>query len=891
MWWLLLLMVPAAARELRLTAKAMETFESAKDVAKQRNHAEMLPVHLGYAVFTSADGFGAKVLKKAGADPNSAASCVRQELRKVRGVKTVDEVKQGKAMDNILAKMFEEKKLYGDGTRDGGLGTVAHLVAVLVEEPTLRMCFQKKTDQIKRIARSAGGGQKTSTDEDASETYEALATFAVDLVEKAESGKIDPIIGRDDSIRRCVQILARRKKNNPVLVGDPGVGKTAIAEGLALRILHGDVPESLKKARIYALDLGALIAGASARGAFEARLKAVVEDVEANPNAILFIDELHTLMGAGSQGGGAMDAANLLKPALARGSLRCVGATTDAEYAKFIEADGAFERRFQKIRIDEPSISQTVSILRGLQEKYEAHHGVRLLDEALVAAAKLSTRYIAASRANPDKSIDLIDEACAKRRVELDSRPAAVDALERKVNDLAGELEALEREKQLRTAGFVHSFFGSTDSEEDRRLNEIRQAHQKAVDQRRAARRAWRQEKTLYDELRAVNRELEDLEADIAVAQRRGRHGDAAMLQRNELAALKKRRATAIANAENATTQFSVTDVVTAGDIADVVSKATNIPVSRLQSDESERLLKLADRLASHVVGQRQATDVLANAVLRSRAGLQSPTRPRGTFFLLGPTGVGKSETAKALALELFGDDKDALIRLDMSEFAEKHTVSKLIGAPPGYIGFDQGGQLTEALRKRPYSVLLLDEAEKAHADVFHTFLQVLDEGRLTDAKGRIADFSHAYVIFTSNLQEKNLGTVFRPEFLNRIDNVVTYNHLERPQLAAITKNTIRDLAAIALEEHDIHLGITDGAANAIVDAIWDDSTVYGARPIRRYVEHNVGTQLAKLILSRKVPASRHIILDVDQPGTLVFNEQIRPREESSSSDNNNGEL
>lgn len=627
------------------------------------------------------------------------------------------------------------------------------------------------------------------------------------------------------------------------------------------------MPDSLAKSRIYALDLGSLMAGAGARGAFEARLKAVIEEVSATPQAILFIDELHTLVGAGAQGGGALDAANLLKPALARGELRCIGATTDVEYAKYVEKDAAFERRFQKIDVPEPSVEQTVSILRGVQDKYEAHHGVRLLDEAVVAAAKLADRYVSA-RYNPDKALDLIDEACAMRRTELDSRPAALEALERRVNELSGELEALRKEKELRTSGFLSSLFGGSDDAAgvQKRLEAVQEQHSHAFAQRKKAREAWRAEKRLYDELRAVNQELEAAEVDAAAFRRKGRDAAAAEMRTGEIKRLRARREKLIelaARANSTTSTWGVTDVVTQADVAAVVSRATNIPVQRLTTDETDRLLALESRLATRVVGQRDATTAIARAVLRARAGLQSPARPRATFCLLGPTGSGKSETAKALAQELF-DSEEAIVRLDMSEYAEKHTISRLIGAPPGYIGYDEGGQLTEAIRNHPYSVVLLDEAEKAHPDVYNAFLQVLDEGRLTDSKGRTVDFTHTYVLLTSNLPRDRLMRFFKPEFLNRLDAILEYNKLSLDALATIATNHFGQLATMAKEEHDVNLRIAPAAARAIVAANQDEIDVYGARPIRRYIEQVVATDLAKLILTHQIPRTRMLVLDWD---------------------------
>ena len=879
----LALAFPAAAqkRNLMLTPKTLEVIEHARDLAKQRRHSQLETHHVASALFSDPNTFASKVLKKAGGDAAIANSEIRAQLRKVASKakpQTDDdgELQNSRALDKALKAVFDEKKAHGDGSSDGGKGTVAHLLCVLLDEPPLKTALAKSgatLEAVRDTARAAARESYEAKSEEVHDTFDALTQFAVDLVAKAELGKVDPVVGRDDEIRRCVQVLSRRKKNNPVLVGPPGVGKTAIVEGLAARILEGDVPEGLRNSRVWALDLGLLMAGASARGAFEARLKAVITELERDKNQILFIDEIHMLIGAG-QTNGAMDAANLLKPALARGDLKCIGATTDAEYMKHVEKDPAFERRLQKVAVPEPTVDQTVSILRGIQDKYELHHGVRILDEALVAAAKLADRYVPA-KYNPDKAIDLVDEACARRRVELDSRPAFLDALERRVNELSGELEALEREAKLQASGFLQTYFRSeTQADADaalaKKLDAVRARHAKAFAARSNARSAWRSEKAHYDELRAVNAEIEDVERDAAQYARKNRHADAAEL-RESLAPLKRRRENAVVAAQRAASNatYSATDVVSEQDLADVVSQATGIPATRLTADESAKLLALGERLARRVVGQRAATDAVADTVLRSCAGLAGASRPRGAFLFLGPTGVGKTETAKALAEELF-DDATALVRLDMSEYAEKHTVSRLVGAPPGYIGHDDGGQLTEAVRKRPYSVVLLDEAEKAHRDVFDTFLQVLDDGRLTDSKGTTVDFTHTYVIMTGNAPLARVKDVFRPEFLNRLDRVVGFEPLARPALEAIAANHVRDLAALARDEHGVDLAVAPAAAAAIVDANAGDVGVYGARPLRRYVDQVVATDLAKLILGKGVPPSKRIVLDV-RSGDLGF--------------------
>ena len=875
-------------KDLMLTAKTMEVIEQARDLARQRRHALLEAHHVASALFSDPNTFSSKVLKKAGGDAAIVNSEIRKSLRQLRqrtadrhaeGLEAEDDMGNSRNFDRALKALFEEKKAWGDGTTDGGKGTVAHLLVVLLDEAPLKGAVAKAgatAEGVRDVARQAAKESYEAQAEEVHEALDALSSFAVDLVEKAELGKIDPVVGRDDEIRRCVQVLSRRKKNNPVLVGPPGVGKTAIVEGLAVRILEGDVPEHLKDARVWALDLGLLMAGASARGAFEARLKAVITELEQSSGTnVLFIDEIHMLIGAG-QTNGAMDAANLLKPALARGDLKCIGATTDAEYMKHVEKDPAFERRLQRVAVPEPTVAGTVSILRGVSDKYELHHGVRILDEALVAAAKLADRYVP-SKYNPDKAIDLIDEACARRRVELDSRPAFLDALERKVNDLSGELEALEREAKLQASGFLTNLvFGSSSSDEEKdavlqkRLADVRARHAQAFDARTDARRAWRTEKAHYDELRAVNVEIEDLEKDVAQYARKGRHGDAAELK-EALGPLRERRTAAVANAQAAANNatYSASDVVGEQDVADVVALATGIPAQRLTADEGDKLLALAERLALRVVGQRTATDAVADTVLRSRAGLQGASRPRGAFLFLGPTGVGKTECAKALAAELF-DDETAMVRLDMSEYGEKHTVSRLVGAPPGYVGHDDGGQLTEAVRKRPYSVVLLDEAEKAHRDVFDAFLQVLDDGRLTDSKGRTVDFTHTYVILTGNVNVDDVKHKFRPEFLNRLDRVIKFDPLGRASLEAIASAHVAALAQMAKEEHDVTLQLSDAARTFIVDENVQDIEVYGARPLRRYVDQVVATDLAKLILGKGLPPDRAVLLD-HRDGDLAF--------------------
>jgi ATP-dependent Clp protease ATP-binding subunit ClpB len=698
-------------------------------------------------------------------------------------------------------------------------------------------------DQLEAKIKAVRGGQRV-TSQDPEETYQALQKFGRDLTAAAEEGKLDPVIGRDEEIRRVIQVLSRRTKNNPVLIGDPGVGKTAIAEGLAQRITAGDVPEGLKGKRVWALDIGALIAGSKYRGEFEERLKAVLNEIKsAEGQVILFIDELHTIVGAGAAEG-AVSAGNLLKPMLARGELRCIGATTLDEYRKHIEKDAALERRFQPIFVGEPTVADTIAILRGLKERYEAHHGVRIRDAALVAAAVLSDRYIA-DRFLPDKAIDLVDEAASRLRMEIDSSPLELDEAERRVRQLEIELAAMSKE--------------SPDIREplERELAEAKE-HLAGLQAR------WNQEKEALDRVKEITQRIDELRMEFERAERAGDFNRAAEIRHGELPALERELAQRDgAQPENA----MVKEEVDEDDVATVVARWTGIPVDRLLEGETEKLIHMEERLHQRVVGQDEAVEAVANALRRARTGLQDPNRPIGSFVFLGPTGVGKTELARALAEFMF-DDERAMVRLDMSEYQERHTVARLIGAPPGYVGYEEGGQLTEAVRRRPYSVILLDEIEKAHNEVFDVLLQILDDGRLTDGHGRTVDFRNTVLIMTSNLRSaEQMREFFRPEFLNRIDEIVEFKALTKDQLAEIVELQLQRLRA-RLAERGIELELTDEAKQALADAGWDPS--YGARPLKRAIQRLVENPLALRLLEGEFGDGETVQVDA-QNGDLVF--------------------
>ncbi|KAJ8611950.1 hypothetical protein CTAYLR_004388 [Chrysophaeum taylorii] len=866
-----------------LTDAATEVLKKAFNDAKDRGHSLAEPSHLALALVES--DFGQRVIKKErdGADADVIVRQLRGlvEKRPAQSPPPL-QVMPSTATQRLLERAAKASKANGDS-----LVAQDHLFLALYQEKDVATAFRNAgldETTAKRATKELRAGRKVET-ASAEDSFDALEKYGIDLVKQAADGKIDPVIGRDDEIRRCVQILSRRTKNNPVLVGQPGVGKTAIAEGLALRIVEDDVPEGMRGIRLRLLDMGALIAGAKYRGEFEERLKAVLAEVKASPppGVILFIDEIHTVLGAGKTEG-STDAANLLKPMLARGELRVIGATTDDEYREHVEKDAAFERRFQKVTVGEPSVEATVSILRGLRERYEAHHGVRILDSALVAAAQLSARYIS-GRFLPDKAIDLIDEASSSRRVQLDSKPEELDKLERKIASLEIEAISLKREK---------------DEGSKQRLKDVKDRIANLREQLGPLQEQWSQERARADELKALQEKLERLKVKANIARRQNDLERAADLEYGAIveteAALKALKASLEARElerrESSSTPSPmaidgqqpaplVSESVTPDHVAEVVSRWSGIPVSKLSQSERVRLLDLADRLKTRVIGQDAAVDAVADAILRSRAGLARPDAPLGSFLFLGSTGVGKTHLGKSLAAELFDDAKKALVRIDMSEYSESHSVSRLIGAPPGYVGYDQGGQLTEAVRKSPYVVVLLDEIEKANMTVVKVLLQVLDEGRLTDGRGRTVDFTQSVVIMTSNVGSemllestaKNGGAVddqakaqvgamlratFPPEFLNRLTPCL-FNPLGRPQLRQVAHKATLAVAA-RLAEHNIKLEFTDGAAEAVLQAAYDPR--FGARPIERYVETIITTRLSRMVLSGTLNKGARIVVD-----------------------------
>ena len=850
----------------QFTQKMQEALQTAQDLASQSNHQEIANEHFLSALLDQTDGITRPLLEKVGVNANQLRDGLRSELGRRPKV-------HGAAVDlrlaNELRSVLDGAEKEMTKLKDEFTSAEHYLLALTgANVPAAKLLKELGVtrDKLMQALHQVRGSQRV-TDQNPEGKYQTLEKYGRDLTELARRGKIDPVIGRDNEIRRIMQVLSRRTKNNPVLIGDPGVGKTAIVEGLARRIISGDVPDSLKQKRIIAMDIGAMVAGAKFRGEFEDRLKAFLKEVtDSQGQVILFIDELHTIVGAGAAEG-SVDASNLLKPQLARGELRTIGATTLDEYRKYIEKDAALERRFQPVIVDEPSVEDTIAILRGLKERYEVHHGVRITDAALVAAAVLSHRYIS-DRFLPDKAVDLVDEAASRLKIELDSMPTEIDVIERQIMQHEMERQALKKEK---------------DPASKERLKKLEKELAELKEKSSALKAEWQKEKAVLEEQRKWKEELDQLRTELERTQRRGELAKASEIQYGRIPELEKKLADATAKEDKGGKSTLLREEVTEDDIAEVVSSWTHIPVSRLQEGERQKLVKMEERLIRRVVGQRAAIVAVSNAVRRARAGLQDENRPIGSFIFLGPTGVGKTELSRALAEFLF-DDENAMIRIDMSEYMEKHTVARLIGAPPGYVGYEEGGQLSEAVRRKPYSVVLFDEIEKAHHDVFNVLLQVLDDGRITDGQGRTVDFKNTVIIMTSNIGSQfitdeesrearsrlvmdALRQHFRPEFLNRVDEIIIFDRLSEDDLKKIVEIQLGRLTK-RLEQQKITLDLSDSAKELLAREGYDP--VYGARPLRRTIQKEILDPLSLDILDGKFHEGQRIRIDA-KDGALDF--------------------